>query len=593
MSAYRSWVAPLLRERFDSNDIVNDAKKELHLRLAMLPDDPSQATWLLNRVPRSDPAEISAIRAGLWSRLPELTDDVWNVVGAASDVGERLRLSCLVAPVEGQGEHWESTADDVIAALAAENSLQLPEWAALLRPAGSTLLSTLRRSIAQSRNDNELRRFAELYAEFSREKPEALAELAAMLQGVEPAAESGEVGSQTESQDTIESVDRRLSAARRQANVVTALAMAGSWDAVWPRLAHAPDPTVRTELIARLGINEMVSPEFAERLSSLGIDDASRQQAIVLILGEIKDDHRGNLIRSRYAPVLQRLASQRPAAGLKSAIQWTLRQWGESADGQPTAEADDGVLPQMIEFGPGQLVVDDPIDGERQLTIERTFSIGRQEVSFSEYTRFRSDVWWDRRAAPNDLCPVHEVTWFDAAAYCNWLSKKAGLPESEWCYSPNEDGQYSDGMTIKPNALQLRGFRLPTANEWEYACRAGTTTYWSTGTNPELLDRYAWSLRNSGIHSHPSGTLRPNEAGLFDMHGNVWEWCHDRVAENGDDGVDVAEPVKNEHHFVLRGGTYLTDPQYLGSATRNWNRADKHTNADGFRVARTLLPAEN
>jgi formylglycine-generating enzyme required for sulfatase activity len=588
MSAYRRWVAPLLQRRIDASDSDDDSKQELLLRLAMLPDDPVQARWLLDRIPGADPAEILAIRTGLRHRLPELIDEVWARVDTAKDEGQKLRLVCLVCPVERQEQDWERAADDVVAALVGESSIRLPEWAALLRPAGARLLSTLRRSIAGSRDDDELRRFAELYAEFSRETPQSLAKLDAMLQDVTPDGDPGQGGAETESGVRIESIDPPLSAARRQANLVTALAIAGSWDKVWPRLAHAPDPTLRSELIARLGINELVSPEFADRLTSPDQDDASRQQAIVLVLGEIKDHHRGKLLRDRYAPILRRLASQQPASGVVAAIEWTLRRWGQASGGQDTPDADDDGLPNMISFGPGELVVNDPIDGERRLTIERPFEIGQQEVTFSQYTRFRSDAGWDRRAAPNDRCPVHEVSWFDGAAYCNWLSEQAGIPEAEWCYVPNQDGQYADGMTIKPNALSLRGFRFPTANEWEYACRAGTTTYWSTGSNAELLDRYAWSIRNSGIHSHPVRTLRPNEAGLFDMHGNVWEWCHDRVTQNGDVGIDVAEPVRNDHHFLLRGGTYLTDPQYLGSATRNWNRADKHTNADGFRVSRTL-----
>jgi len=146
-------------------------------------------------------------------------------------------------------------------------------------------------------------------------------------------------------------------------------------------------------------------------------------------------------------------------------------------------------------------------------------------------------------------------------------------------------------MSIPNDSLSREGYRLATTDEWELACRAGCTTYWSIGEDVELLDRYAWSMSNSGIHSHAVAALRPNEIGLFDMHGNVWEWCHNVVDKLGR-AIDVDPSgkriVTSDTFFALRGGTYLTDPQSLGASFGNWNVASKHTNGDGFRVARTL-----
>ena len=121
----------------------------------------------------------------------------------------------------------------------------------------------------------------------------------------------------------------------------------------------------------------------------------------------------------------------------------------------------------------------------------------------------------------NPHVPQKRVTWYQAAAYCNWLSKQEGLAA---CYEANPKGKYAQGMKIVPNVL---GYRLPTEAEWEYACRAGAGTSRYYGGSEELLGRYAWYSQNSRNRIWPCGRLKPNDFGLFDMLGNVYEWCQD------------------------------------------------------------------
>ena len=176
--------------------------------------------------------------------------------------------------------------------------------------------------------------------------------------------------------------------------------------------------------------------------------------------------------------------------------------------------------------------------------------------------------------------PAICMTQFAAKMYCKWLSAKTG-----------------------------RYYRLPTEAEWEYACRAGTKTAYSFGDDPEQLGDYAWSADNSDEKYHKVGQKKPNPWGLFDMHGNVAEWCldqyiPDRYAQLGDKLVDgPVVPVTAEYPQAVRGGAWTDEAPLLRSAARrgsnkDWKAQDPqipqsiwyHTDANfaGFRVVRPL-----
>jgi formylglycine-generating enzyme required for sulfatase activity/tRNA A-37 threonylcarbamoyl transferase component Bud32 len=156
--------------------------------------------------------------------------------------------------------------------------------------------------------------------------------------------------------------------------------------------------------------------------------------------------------------------------------------------------------------------------------------------------------------------PVVQVSWKDAIAFCGWLQMREG-----------------------------RIYRLPTEAEWEYACRAGGHTHWSMGDDPADLDRFAWTTRNAGDTPHRVGTKAQNAFGLYDMHGNVWEWCLDTYAPytlHAASGaiLDPLAAAPGPTH-VLKGGSYDWDK--LGD-TRSAARIDAYPtyrcNSYGFRV---------
>jgi formylglycine-generating enzyme required for sulfatase activity len=185
-----------------------------------------------------------------------------------------------------------------------------------------------------------------------------------------------------------------------------------------------------------------------------------------------------------------------------------------------------------------------------------------------------------------DLYPVVDVTWFDALAFCNWLSRMEGRKES----------YKLEGNTATIIDPAGNGYRLPTEAEWEYACRAGTRTRFSCPPG-ELLD-HEWVVENTHEITQPVATKKPNPFGLYDMHGNVCEWCWNRGWEDykpGDMDLFGSKSQTPETPHVVRGGGIAGGASCARSAARLFEGArptpasPEKTGAVwwiGFRVAR-------
>jgi formylglycine-generating enzyme required for sulfatase activity len=153
---------------------------------------------------------------------------------------------------------------------------------------------------------------------------------------------------------------------------------------------------------------------------------------------------------------------------------------------------------------------------------------------------------------------------------------------------------YAEGMTVPADVLLRAGYRLPTEAEWEYACRSGAMTGRYYGASTELLGLYARYQANSRGHAWACGGLLPNDLGLFDMLGNLYEWVHDRdgikrKSRHGiiNDNITTIELVNPKIPRLLRGGMYNNQPAFVRSAYRNWIAPSYRLANGGFRLART------
>lgn len=450
-----------------------------------------------------------------------------------------------------------------------------------------------------------------------------------------------------ESMPAPEQLGERDAQAKRQAEAAIALFLHGKHSMVWPLLKHSADPGLRSYLIRDIGQAGIPADTI---INQLQIEkDVSIRRALILALGGFSSTQLPADKRKRIVSWLLQSYQTDPDPGIHSAIDWLLRyglqgfenrkidwQQGEALagidrglSGQPANDRDwyvTGKGHTMAVFkGPVEFIMGSPgnepgrdktdIEEKHGQRIPRSFAVATKEVTIGQFQQFfdanpaikqlaqtagqkdpTRNGQFIKRKKLDDNCPQTLITWFEAAQYCNWLSQQEGIPKEEWCYPTLEE--IKEGMSLPADYLHRTGYRMPTEAEWEYVCRAGASTARFYGQSEELLREYAWYTgRSFNERLWPVGQLKPNDVGLFDVYGSVWEWGQDLIKQYKSgtsdsvwlDNEDSVLTVSKNYKRPRKGGSFTYGAEFMRSGYRNDGYIpDERRDSVGFRVARTV-----
>ncbi len=356
-------------------------------------------------------------------------------------------------------------------------------------------------------------------------------------------------------------------------------------------IENRPDPEQRT-----LFVDEFPkwSGDFRQVVKAASaIENSSLQSGLCVVVGQFPVSRLSPDEKQAFETIAKRWYRDKSDKSTHSASGWLLQKWGTSLSELPDAKK---ILPErqwfvnsagmtMLRMMPEsfhQLAESNDEAKDRDVEIKEEFWLADREVTVGQFQEFVNDkryaaidkpVDWKgvlRSVSPTPNHPVQQVSWYDAVLYCNWLSRRESRAP---CYERTRKKD-SQGKPTKVETWRgvpdASGYRLPLEVEWEYACRAGTTTDFSSGSDENQLVAYARYLSRSTV---ACGDKISNGWGLFDMLGNVSEWCEDSTS---------TESASR----VLRGGCWFSfDADGCRSSNRDWrNPTLRHPNI-GFRVA--------
>ncbi|KAA5543138.1 SUMF1/EgtB/PvdO family nonheme iron enzyme [Roseiconus nitratireducens] len=319
------------------------------------------------------------------------------------------------------------------------------------------------------------------------------------------------------------------------------------------------------------------------------IDEAGFRSGICNAMGvadlsnETGDEQRTRL--ARWTPLLNSWYENDTDAAVHSSAGWLLRTWNLDLP-----QIDNRSVNDWYQTPVGMTLVRLPPSAASSASSE--LWISDREISVGLFRRMMQDESYaknfpnefpqdwtgvDQAVSPTDEHPVQFTNWYDAVAFCNWLSRSEDLPPCYELTGEKEEvfGDLFDAWRLIDGAT---GYRLPTEREWEYACNAGASTRYWFGDDAQYLGRYAVYSVNSGTKTESVGSKPCNDWGLFDMHGNVDEWC---------------ETPFSERTRVYKGGSWFSTSVKCMTSQSQGNGPIFRGSYLGFRVVRSQAPEDH
>ena len=650
MMHYQSWLNSSLTEKLNLAKSEGNKSQQTLYQLALLPSDSSHATELCEVMLQADPGEFEVIRDVLGQTNDRPTEKLWAELvkhdgGSYGDSkhASHLRAAAALAKYAPKDARWNEMNTLVVSDLVQENSIFIGAWSGAFYSVRESLLNPLKAVFNQHDGDHATKRnvATNLLLKFFPNNVPVLVDLLLTADNEQflevfsvLKAHREEVIQLLLDKLDVQSPPNALVAAKdqlakQQANAAVALVQLKSAVKVWPLLKHSSDPSLRSYIIdrlARFGIDPAILVAQESQAT-----DVSIHRAILLALGKYDAKKISPELRKSVVKRAKEIFQTDLDAGLHSCAQWFLQQWGEEQwvattldalrQNPQTKEQRIATLKLAVEsskdaskisaprwimnaqgqtevviFGPVQFMMgnaaknakETSVDGQHQVQISHSFVLGATDITLAEYRRMNPDYLQDpdeksRNTRSGDI-PVMSVNWFMAARYCNWLSQQEGIAQDQWCF---EIGKGANEVKMKSDYQKLKGYRLPTEAELEFAIRANAQTAYSFGETPDLLAQYAWYEQNSESQGWPVAQKKPNDFGLFDSVGNAWQWCADWIGPYPTNAVADPQGPATGTKRVLRGG----DEYYGSDLCPAWGRGkltpEYRGIFSGFRVART------